>query len=113
MAIAPESLPLFKSFCERERCPFAVIGVATEERQLQLVDEGQESPVDMPMDVLLGKPPKMHRDVTTCRASVACHGLDGCVSATSGDRCAEPPHSGFETLFDHHRRPRRGRPHAP
>ena len=64
MAITPESLPLFKSFCERERCPFAVIGVATEERQLQLVDEGQESPVDMPMDVLLGKPPKMHRDVT-------------------------------------------------
>ena len=64
MAIAPESLPLFKSFCERERCPFAVIGVATEERQLQLVDAGQESPVDMPMDVLLGKPPKMHRDVT-------------------------------------------------
>ncbi|MEY2782676.1 MAG: Phosphoribosylformylglycinamidine synthase, partial [Pseudomonadota bacterium] len=64
MAIAPESLPLFKSFCERERCPFAVIGVATAERQLQLVDEGKESPVDMPMDVLLGKPPKMHRDVT-------------------------------------------------
>jgi phosphoribosylformylglycinamidine synthase len=64
MAIAPESLPLFTSFCERERCPFAVIGVATEERQLQLVDEGQTSPVDMPMDVLLGKPPKMHRDVT-------------------------------------------------
>ncbi|MEY4471645.1 MAG: Phosphoribosylformylglycinamidine synthase, partial [Pseudomonadota bacterium] len=64
MAITPESLPLFKSFCERERCPFAVIGVATAERQLQLVDEGKESPVDMPMDVLLGKPPKMHRDVT-------------------------------------------------
>jgi len=63
MAIAPESLEQFKAFCERERCPFAVVGVATEERQLQLVDEGQESPVDMPMDVLLGKPPKMHRDV--------------------------------------------------
>jgi phosphoribosylformylglycinamidine synthase len=65
MAIAPESLEQFKAFCERERCPFAVIGVATQERQLQLVDEGQESPVDMPMDVLLGKPPKMHRDVKT------------------------------------------------
>ena len=63
MAIAPESLEQFKAFCERERCPFAVVGVATEERQLQLVDEGHESPVDMPMDVLLGKPPKMHRDV--------------------------------------------------
>nr|WP_315495137.1 phosphoribosylformylglycinamidine synthase [uncultured Rhodoferax sp.] len=65
MAIAPESLEQFTALCERERCPFAVIGVATEERQLQLVDEGAESPVDMPMNVLLGKPPKMHRDVKT------------------------------------------------
>ncbi|OGB71096.1 MAG: phosphoribosylformylglycinamidine synthase [Burkholderiales bacterium RIFOXYC12_FULL_65_23] len=65
MAIAPESLEQFKSFCERERCPFAVIGVATEERQLVLEDKGAESPVDMPMDVLLGKPPKMLRDVKT------------------------------------------------
>uniref|UniRef100_UPI0025E14976 phosphoribosylformylglycinamidine synthase n=1 Tax=Limnohabitans sp. Rim8 TaxID=1100718 RepID=UPI0025E14976 len=65
MAIAPESLAQFKAFCERERCPFAVIGVATDERQLVLEDKGQESPVDMPMDVLLGKPPKMHRDVKT------------------------------------------------
>ena len=65
LAIAPESLPQFQAFCERERCPFSVVGVATEERHLSLVDEGQESPVDMPMDVLLGKPPKMHRDVKT------------------------------------------------
>ncbi len=65
LAIAPESLEQFKAFCERERCPFAVVGVATERRQLELVDEGRESPVDMPMDVLLGKPPKMHRDVKT------------------------------------------------
>ena len=65
MAIAPESLPQFEAFCERERCPFAVIGVTTEERQLVLSDEGAASPVDMPMNVLLGKPPKMHRDVTS------------------------------------------------
>lgn len=65
MAIAPESLAQFTAFCERERCPFAVIGVATDERQLVLEDKGHESPVDMPMDVLLGKPPKMHRDVST------------------------------------------------
>jgi phosphoribosylformylglycinamidine synthase len=65
MAIAPESLAQFTAFCERERCPFAVIGVATDERQLVLEDKGHESPVDMPMDVLLGKPPKMHRDVQT------------------------------------------------
>ncbi|HRL55331.1 MAG TPA: phosphoribosylformylglycinamidine synthase, partial [Acidovorax temperans] len=70
LAIAPESLEQFKAFCERERCPFAVIGTATEERQLVLHDpaataDDQKLPVDMPMNVLLGKPPKMHRDVTT------------------------------------------------
>ncbi|MFM1908535.1 MAG: hypothetical protein RL459_1335 [Pseudomonadota bacterium] len=65
LAIAPESLDLFKSLCERERCPFAVVGVATEERQLVLSDDQQDAPVHMPMDVLLGKPPKMHRDVKT------------------------------------------------
>jgi phosphoribosylformylglycinamidine synthase len=64
LAIAPESLALFKAICERERCLFAAVGVATEERQLKLVDPilGNE-PVDMPMDVLLGKPPKMQRTV--------------------------------------------------
>ncbi|MES3009414.1 MAG: phosphoribosylformylglycinamidine synthase [Pseudomonadota bacterium] len=65
MAIAPESLALFTAFCERERCPFAVVGVATEERQLKLVDGDDAPPVNMPMNVLLGKPPKMHRDVKT------------------------------------------------
>ncbi len=133
LAIAPESLAQFRAFCERERCPFAVVGVATEERQLVVMDSGphdsagssQPGPrnrlsraagaaapsggsephavgsvgamssqagaadlalpvrrrsapsggsdphavgsvgasVDMPMNVLLGKPPKMHRDV--------------------------------------------------
>ncbi|WP_306555471.1 phosphoribosylformylglycinamidine synthase [Acidovorax sp.] len=70
LAIAPESLEQFKAFCERERCPFAVIGTATQERQLVLHDpaataDDQKLPVDMPMNVLLGKPPKMHRDVKT------------------------------------------------
>ena len=66
LAIAPESLPLFQYFCERERCPFAVVGSATAERQLKVIDPAHDNyPVDMPMDVLLGKPPKMHRDVST------------------------------------------------
>jgi phosphoribosylformylglycinamidine synthase len=62
LAIAPHSLDLFRSLCERERCPFAVVGVATQERQLVLSDSGPEAAVDMPMDVLLGKPPRMERD---------------------------------------------------
>jgi phosphoribosylformylglycinamidine synthase len=64
LAIAPDSLALFQSMCERERCPFAVVGVTTADRELVLEDgEGGERAIDMPMDVLLGKPPKMHRDV--------------------------------------------------
>ena len=70
MAIAPESLAQFQAFCERERCPFAVIGVATEEKQLVLTDADAAVPVDMPMEVLLGKPPKMHRDVKTVVHSI-------------------------------------------
>ena len=77
MAIAPESLAQFEAFCERERCPFAVIGVTTEERQLVLSDDGNAAPVDMPMNVLLGKPPKMHRDVTTVARTIAPLDLTG------------------------------------
>jgi phosphoribosylformylglycinamidine synthase len=65
MAIAAESLELFKALCERERCPFAVVGKTTEERQLVVANE--QKAVDMPMSVLLGKTPKMHRDVKTLR----------------------------------------------
>ena len=71
LAIAPESLELFKSFCERERCPFSVVGVATEDRQLALMDGTAPSPVQMPMDVLLGKPPKMTRNVATVERQFA------------------------------------------
>ena len=64
LAIAPENLPLFAALCARERCPFAAVGVATEERQLRVIDPiNGTDPVDMPMDVLLGKPPKMLRTV--------------------------------------------------
>ena len=69
LAIAPESLELFRALCERERCPFAVVGLATEEPQLVLADgtDHADAPVQMPMNVLLGKPPKMHRDVKTVK----------------------------------------------
>jgi phosphoribosylformylglycinamidine synthase len=64
LAIAPESLPLFTAMAARERCPFAVVGVATEATELVLEDgPGGERVIDMPMDVLLGKPPRMQRDV--------------------------------------------------
>jgi phosphoribosylformylglycinamidine synthase len=89
LALDPAALPIFDAMCQRERCPYAVVGLATDARQLMLadgplevaLDAGAKAPdarsapgvsggnaagitaVDMPMDVLLGKPPKMHRDV--------------------------------------------------
>ncbi len=64
MAVMPEDMARFTAMCERERAPFAVIGEATEEQHLTVGDgHFDNNPVDMPMDVLLGKPPKMLRDV--------------------------------------------------
>ena len=64
VAIDPESLALFASFCEREHCLYAVIGEATEEEHLSLTDTLlSDQPVDIPMSILFGKPPKLHRNV--------------------------------------------------
>ena len=64
MAVLPADLPQFKAICERERCPFAVVGYATEARHLTVADSHFDNkPVDMDLSVLLGKPPKMTRDV--------------------------------------------------
>jgi phosphoribosylformylglycinamidine synthase len=64
LAILPERLTEFRALCQRERCPFAVVGVATADEQLTVHDkEFGDYPVDMPLSVLLGKPPKMTRNV--------------------------------------------------
>ncbi len=61
----------FAALCLRERCPFAVVGTATAEERLgvgygattaNVDDAGRDFAIDLPMDVLFGKPPKMHRD---------------------------------------------------
>ncbi|MGD8709015.1 MAG: phosphoribosylformylglycinamidine synthase, partial [Ectothiorhodospiraceae bacterium] len=64
LALDPRRLEAFQRICERERCPFAVVGEATEDREL-VVGDGRfdNTPVNMPMEMLLGKPPKMLRDV--------------------------------------------------
>ena len=60
LAIAPESLEQFKAFCERERCPFAVVGHVTGDGRLLVIDaKAGNYPVDMPIEVLLGKPPRI------------------------------------------------------
>ena len=62
LAVGPEDFARFQAICERERCPFAVVGEATAEPQLTVTDSHfGNSPVDMPLEVLLGKAPRMHR----------------------------------------------------
>ncbi|WP_459614285.1 phosphoribosylformylglycinamidine synthase [Bordetella sp. 2513F-2] len=77
LAILPQDLDRFDAIARRERCPYAVVGVATEERALRVLDGegvpgldevrpqagGEVRPVDVPIDVILGKPPRMTRDV--------------------------------------------------
>jgi phosphoribosylformylglycinamidine synthase len=70
MSVAPENLALFESICQRERAPFAVVGEAKEEMHLHLNDSHfDNAPIDMPLDVLLGKTPKILRDVESKKAT--------------------------------------------
>ncbi|MDR9466999.1 phosphoribosylformylglycinamidine synthase [Marinospirillum sp.] len=63
MAVAPEQLETFDALCQRERAPYAVVGEALAEHQLTVADgHFQTQPVDLPMSVLFGKPPKMTRE---------------------------------------------------
>lgn len=63
LAISPDNLATFESICERERAPFAIVGEATEEQVLRVGDRlFDDNPVDLPMHVLFGKAPKMHRE---------------------------------------------------
>ncbi|UCC57440.1 MAG: phosphoribosylformylglycinamidine synthase, partial [Gammaproteobacteria bacterium] len=64
LAIDSRQMETFQTLCERERCPYALIGEATEDQQL-VVGDGyfDNTPIDLPMELLLGKPPKMLRDV--------------------------------------------------
>lgn len=69
LAIGKDDLHRFREICDRERCPFAVLGETTLERRLLVEDpEFSDKPVDLPLDVLLGKPPKMRRDVARIAA---------------------------------------------
>ncbi|HZR69509.1 MAG TPA: phosphoribosylformylglycinamidine synthase [Burkholderiales bacterium] len=72
LAVAPDSLARFRAICERERCPFAVLGAATSDGRLEVKDPRfDNTPVDMDLSVLLGKPPRMTRNVRRRRAKLA------------------------------------------
>ncbi|MBV8875772.1 MAG: phosphoribosylformylglycinamidine synthase [Metakosakonia sp.] len=70
LSVAADQLPLFDELCRRERAPYAVIGEAVAEQHLTMSDSHFDNqPIDLPLDVLLGKTPKMTRDVQTRKAA--------------------------------------------
>ncbi|MCG6969128.1 MAG: phosphoribosylformylglycinamidine synthase, partial [Gammaproteobacteria bacterium] len=92
LAIHPDQLPQFTAICERERCPFAVLGEATAEQQLVLHDNHFDNkPINIPINVLLGKPPKMLRDVRSRPATAAEFSLDTIDIAEAAYRLLQLP----------------------
>ena len=70
LSILEKDLDTFRAICERERCPFAVVGTATDDGHLKVRDDlFSNNPVDLPLNVLLGKPPKTTRTDKTVRSS--------------------------------------------
>ena len=92
LAIAPDNLEFFEQIAKRERAPYAVVGTFTDERNLKVTDNLLNEPVvNMPMDVLLGKTPKMLRDVTTVTAPSNKLDLSGVELSDAIDRVLHLP----------------------
>lgn len=92
LAVAPDQLPLFDELCRRERAPYAVIGDATEELHLNMSDSHfNDQPIDLPLDVLLGKTPKMTRDVQTLKAKGEALNRQGMTVAEAVNRVLHLP----------------------
>ena len=92
LAVPAARLATFEALCARERCPFAVVGEATEEKRLVLVDPHfKNTPIDLPLEVLLGKPPRMHRTDKTLARPLAPLTLGGVTLAEVARRVLAHP----------------------
>lgn len=68
LAVPAARIDTFQKLCGRERCPYAIVGEATAEKRLVLEDPHfKNTPIDLPLEVLLGKPPRMHRSEQSLR----------------------------------------------
>ena len=78
LSIHPDDLEVFDQVCKRERCPYAVVGEVATHGNLRLKDEVYDNyPIDMPMDVLFGKPPKTKLEIASEQKSIIDDGLKG------------------------------------
>ncbi|MBU2894018.1 phosphoribosylformylglycinamidine synthase [Colwellia sp. D2M02] len=97
LAVSDEQLAQFTAICERERAPFAVVGRATEEEHLTVTDshfaddKALNTPIDLPLDVLLGKTPKIIKDVVSAKAVGDSLDLNGVTLSDAADRILSLP----------------------
>jgi phosphoribosylformylglycinamidine synthase len=78
LAVTPDDLPHFLALCKRERCPVAVVGKVSEAQHLKLDDRLLKAPVvDLPMQVLFGNPPRLHRDARSQASNWPMLNLEG------------------------------------
>jgi phosphoribosylformylglycinamidine synthase len=105
LTVAAERIDAFRALCERERCPFAVVGEATEETRLRVDDavfaEGPDSrpPIDVPLAVILGKAPRMQRDVKRVASAARPFDFDALELAEAARRVLQLPSVGDKTFL--------------
>jgi len=100
LAISPASLETFKHLCERERCPFAVLGTATGDGRLLVTDSKLgKSPVDVPLELILGRPPKMLRDVKRLKPALKPLALDRITLQAAAYRVLQHPSVADKTFL--------------
>ena len=100
LAIAPEDLAVFRDICDRERCPFAVVGEATGDGRLTVRDSHfNNCPVDMDLAVLLGKPPRMRRDVARVRTQRPAFDLSAVTLVEAAQRVLSLPSVADKTFL--------------
>ena len=97
IAVSDKNLAAFEQICARERAPYAVVGRATEEEHLTVTDEHfandekLNTPIDLPLDVLLGKTPKIYKDVKTANAEGDSLDLSTVTLSDAADRILSLP----------------------
>ncbi len=92
LAVSDDRLAEFAAICERERAPFAVVGKAIEEQHLTVTDQHfNNKPIDLSLDLLLGKPPKMSRNVSSAKAKGNELDFTGITLADAADRLLRLP----------------------
>jgi phosphoribosylformylglycinamidine synthase len=100
LAIAPESLALFEQICARERCPYAVLGHATDDGVLTVDDAHFDNqPIALPLQVLLGKPPKMTRNVVHGAFTAEADDLSGIELGEAARRVLQLPSVADKTFL--------------